>query len=357
VHYNLGNSLRGLGLLDEAIAAYRHTIALRPDYAKAHCNLSQTLLAVGDLRHGFEEYRWRWNSGNFREQRPIVSCAPWEGEPLAGKALLVYCEQGFGDCLQFIRYVRPLPAMAARVTVLAPPPLTGLFRSIPGIEFSVEYDDEAYDYHIPLMCLPRLFGTTLATIPADVPYLAADPGKVAHWARRLREYDGKVKVGLVWAGDPHKHDVDANAIDIRRSITLRHFAGLAGIAGVQFFSLQKGESSAQALDPPAGMRLVDMTADFHDFEDTAAFVTNLDLVVSVDTSVVHLAGALAKPVWVLSRFDGCWRWLNRREDSPWYPTARVFHQSAPGDWASVLQQVQGRLTALATETRPAIHTA
>lgn len=235
--------------------------------------------------------------------------------------------------------------MAARVAVLAEQPLASLIRSIPGIEVLTACEGE-YDYHSPLMCLPRLFGTTLETIPADVPYLAADPKKVARWAERLSEYEGRTKVGLVWAGNSRKHDPDANAIDRRRSVTLQQFAPLAGIANIQFVSLQKGEPSTQALQPPNGMQLVDMTSDLQDFEDTAALITNLDLIITVDTSVAHLAGALAKPVWVLSRFDGCWRWLNGREDSPWYPTARLFHQKTPGAWDEVIARIAAELVKL-----------
>ena len=187
------------------------------------------------------------------------------------------------------------------MAVLAEQPLASLIRSIPGIEVLTACEGE-YDYHSPLMCLPRLFGTTLETIPADVPYLAADPKKVARWAERLSEYEGRTKVGLVRAGNSRKHDPDANAIDRRRSVTLQQFAPLAGIANIQFVSLQKGEPSTQALQPPNGMQLVDMTSDLQDFEDTAALITNLDLIITVDTSVAHLAGALASP-------SGCYRGL------------------------------------------------
>ena len=354
-HNNLGIALAAIGKTDEAIVAYRRAIAIKPDYADAHGGLSVCLLSIGDLRQGFEEYRWRWKVANFPEKMPALSCPLWEGENLSGKAILVHCEQGYGDSIQFIRYARLLARMAARVTVLTNQPLVSIFRPIPGIEVPMPfvYDDDEYDYHIPLMCLPRLFGTTLDAIPADVPYLSADPVKVDRWAERLSRYEGKIKIGLVWAGSSREHDPEASAIDRRRSIALQQFAPLAGIANIQFFSLQKGDPSTQALCPPHGMSLVDWTSELHDFEDTAALVTNLDLVISVDTSVVHLAGALAKPVWVLSRFDGCWRWLNGREDSPWYPTARVFHQKAPGAWDEVMERVAAELVKLSDAGAPA----
>jgi len=350
-HHNLGNAFTTLGKMDEALASYRRAIAINPDYADAHGALSLILLSLGELRQGFSEYRWRWKAANFPEQMPGLSCPLWEGENLSGKAILVHCEQGYGDSLQFIRYVKLLSRMADRVMVVTEQPLVNLFRSIPDIEVLTTYEDTC-DFHIPLMCLPRLFGTTLDAIPDEVPYLAADSEKAAHWAERLSNYAGYMKVGLVWAGDSRKHDPDANAIDRRRSVTLQKFAPLAVSANLQFFSLQKGEPSTQAADAPHGMQLVDMTSDLHDFEDTAALVTNLDLVITVDTSVAHLTGALAKPVWILSRFDGCWRWLNGREDSPWYPTVRLFHQRAPGAWDEVIERLAAELTKLSDTRGP-----
>ena len=198
-HLNLGAALAALGKADEAIVEFRRAIAIRPDYADAHAGLSLRLLATGDLRQGFEEYRWRWKTSNFPHQPRTFPFPQWEGESLAGNTILVHCEQGFGDSIQFIRYVGPLAKMAARVAVVADPPLVQLFRSIRGIDVSTE-PLGTYDYHVPLMCLPRLFGTTLDTIPANVPYLAPDPGKVRRWAKRLADYAGRIKVGLVWAG-------------------------------------------------------------------------------------------------------------------------------------------------------------
>jgi tetratricopeptide (TPR) repeat protein len=344
-HNVLGNALTTLGKVDEAADAYSRAIVIRPDYADAHGSLGILLLAMGELRQGFQEYRWRWQASNFLERMPVLACPLWQGESLSGKAILVYCEQGYGDSIQFIRYAAPLSRMAARVTVHTNEPLAGLFRSIPGIEVVTAYED-CFDYHIPLMCLPRLFKTTLETIPAEVPYLAAEPRKAARWAERLSVYEDKTKAGLVWAGGAHARNVDSDLIDRLRSVTLQQFAPLADIAGIQFFSLQKGEPAAQALHPPPGMQLIDMTAELHDFEETTALVGNLDLVITVDTSVAHLAGALGKPVWILSRFNGCWRWLRGREDSPWYPTARLFHQKTAGAWDEVVARVAAELAKL-----------
>jgi len=334
---------------DEAVACLRQAIALRPDYAEARGHLGMLLLLLGHLREGFDEYRWRWHAANFPDKPPKLACPQWEGEDLAGKTILVWCEQGYGDSLQFIRYVMSLSRIASRVWVQTDLPLVSLFRSIPGIDIITEVPaaSEGIDYHVPLLCLPRLFATELDTIPAEIPYLSPAPAKIDRWAQLLGPDDGRIKVGVVWAGNSSVQDVDANAMDLRRSIRLQQFAPLAGIAEVQFFSLQKGEPSEQARCPPAGMDLIDLTLDLHDFEDTAALIAHLDLVISVDTAVAHLAGALGKPVWLLNRFDTCWRWLLDRDDSPWYPRLRQFRQPSPGDWSSVIDRVRDALQQLA----------
>jgi len=342
---NRGIALYGARRLDEALASCETAISLKPDFAEAHYYRALSLLALGRLGEGFGAYAWRWRVAG--RNRPILPGRLWEGESLAGKSILVHCEQGYGDSLQFIRYARPLAAMAARLTVLAPAPLVRLFRSIPGLEVCSALVRDDIDFHVPLMCLPRLLGTTLATIPAEVPYLAPEPADIARWTERLGAREGSIRVGLVWAGDSRRQHRAAHAIDRRRSLRLAQFAPLGEVARARFFSLQKGEPAAQALTPPGGLRLIDWTDELHDFADTAALIAGLDLVITVDTAVAHLAGALARPVWVLSRFDGCWRWLNGRADSPWYPTARLFHQPAPGDWDEVIDRVAAALASFA----------
>lgn len=345
IHNNLGLALAALGRPEDAIAAYRQAIALRPDLPEAHMGLALRLLSLGRFAEGFEEYRWRWKLGIPGLRLPPLSCPLWEGEALSGKTILVHCEQGYGDCIQFVRYLRPLAAMAGRVVVVAMRPLVRLFQSIPGIEVlsDVVRDDRRYDYHSPLLCLPRVFGTTLETIPADAPYLTPDPAQTARFATLLAGHAGALKIGVVWAGAARDENPTLKAIDRRRSLSLDQLAPLAGVPGLRFVSLQKGPAAGLASHPPAGMDLVDLTADIDDFADTAALIANLDLVISVDTSVVHLAGALNKPVWVLSRFDGCWRWFADRDDSPWYPTARIFRQRAPGAWDETIQRVAAAL--------------
>jgi tetratricopeptide (TPR) repeat protein len=376
-HNNRGVALHHLGRQREAIASFELATALRPDYvaaynnigialydlrrphdgvrhfdqalsldadfAIAHLNRGTSLLAQGQLREGFVGYYWRWRVPG-TEPLPAVPSPPWEGEDLAGKHILIHCEQGFGDSLQFVRYAPILAERGARVTVLTPTPLLDLFRSLPGVNAANQVrTDDGIDFQVAMMCLPRVLGTTLDTIPGATPYLAADPTKTAHWAARLAAYGDGLRVGLVWAGGTRPDQPGAHALDRRRSMRLSQLAPLADVAGVRFFSLQKDGPATQAAHPPAGMSLIDLTADLRDFGDTAALVQNLDLVITVDTSVAHLAGALGKPVWILSRYAGCWRWLNGREDSPWYPTARVFHQTEPGDWDDVVRRVKAAL--------------
>lgn len=223
-----------------------------------------------------------------------------------------------------------------------------LLSRLPGSRELVARGDRlpAFDLHCPLMSLPRAFGTTLDTIPAATPYLAADPAQAANWRERLAGIDGLL-VGLVWAGRQQLGQPGLAAIDRRRSIALDTMALLGEVPGVSFISLQKGEPAAQTANPPRGMALHDFTTDLHDFADTAALVDGLDLVISVDTAVAHLAGAPGKQVWLLNRFDTDWRWLLNRDDSPWYPTLRQFRQPSPGNWNSVIRRMRDALQRLA----------
>ncbi|HEY2708552.1 MAG TPA: tetratricopeptide repeat protein [Caulobacteraceae bacterium] len=348
---NRGITLFDHGRLPEALVCYDEALALDPDFCIAHLNRAASLLALGDLKHGFQEYDWRWNVPG-SDTRSAGPWPEWRGEDLAGKTILIHGEQGFGDRLQFSRFAPMVAATGAVVTLKTEPGLVTLFkRSMPELEVVARLPpDAAYDVQVPLMSLPKLFGTTLETVPSATPYLVADLDKTALWSERLAG-GGGLKVGLVWAGDGHRAFPTLAATDRRRSIALARYAPLAGVEGITFVSLQKGEPATQAVDPPAGMALVDLTADLRDFDDTAALIANLDLVISVDTAVAHLAGALGKPVWILSRFAGCWRWLDGREDSPWYPTARLFHQHAPGDWDEVMTRVSAALADFASAGR------
>jgi len=360
-HSNLGVALFDKGQLDEAIAAHRQAIALKPNFPAAHFALALALLAQGDFIRGWEEYEWRWQ---LREGGPSPRNFPqphWDGSPLHGRTILLHAEQGFGDTFQFIRYAPLVAQRGGRVIVECQPGFGALLASVAGTAQIVTCGEPlpAFDVHCPLMSLPWAFGTQLETIPADVPYLRTDATKVARWQERLaRESTSPgpteplrselLKVGLVWAGGSRPQQLNANRIDRRRSMHLSQFAPLAEVPGVMFVSLQKGGPAEQALTPPRGLRLLDWTAELQDFSDTAALVESLDLIISVDTAVAHLAGALGKPVWVINRFDSCWRWLRDRVDTPWYPTMRLFRQARPGDWGPVMELVAGALREAST---------
>jgi tetratricopeptide (TPR) repeat protein len=320
---------------EEAIASYDNAIALKPDDPTAYAGQSLCRLATGDYERGWALYEWRWKTG-LAHARPALPGLPWLGaEPIDGKTILVLAEQGFGDTLQFCRYV-PMLAALATVVLCVPRPLIRLLSGLEGVTRIVAEDDPlpAFDTWTPMMSLPLAFRTLLASIPASVPYLHADPKRAAAWRNRLAAFPGR-KIGLVWSGSPRAENLRANAVDRRRSITLQHYAPLAAVPGLCMISLQKGD----APPPPEGMVLRDWTDELDDFSDTAALVAALDLVISVDTAVVHLTGALGKPVWVLNRYDQCWRWLRNRTDSPWYPSARLFQQRTPGDWSGVIDDV------------------
>jgi tetratricopeptide (TPR) repeat protein len=342
-HCNRGVVLAGMRRHAEALASYDRAIALRPDSAEAHWNRSHCLLALGKFDPGWQSFEWRKRLTRPAGHRPFPQPV-WLGQDdIAGKTLFIHAEQGLGDTIQFCRYAALATARGARVVMSVQEPLQRLIGTL-GSDIKIVGSTEepgTFDRHCPMMSLPLAFGTTLATIPRTVPYLAAQ-ATADVWRGRLAALSG-VRVGLCWAGNAREDQPAAHAIDRRRSITLAHYAPLAGIAGVQFVSLQKGEAAAQATVPQAGLVLHDWTDALDDFADTAALIAALDLVITVDTAVAHLAGALGKPVWILNRFDACWRWLLDRDDSPWYPTARLLHQPAPGDWDSVIAAVAAAL--------------
>ena len=345
-HFNLGAALHDLRRLGEADGAYREALRLRPDFADAHNNRAYSLLLAGRYAEGWREYEWRWRTRHMSGGARGFAAPQWSGEPLDGKTLLIHAEQGLGDTLQFCRYAG-LISGAGRIILEAQPPLERLLRSLSGAVEVVARGapTPAFDVHCPLMSLPLALGATLNAIPASVPYLRAEPIDVDRWRQRMAPL-ATPRVGLVWAGNSHLGHPEFAAVDARRSVTLAAMAPLAAVRGVTFVSLQKGAPAAQGVAPPAGMILSDHTADLEDFADTAALIESLDLVISVDTSVAHLAGAMGKPVWVLNRYDTCWRWLLNRSDSPWYPTVRLFRQPAPGDWDSVMRAVATALAGL-----------
>jgi len=336
----------------EAEQCLQRALALAPKHAAATWYLGMLRLKQGRLREGWERYEWRTQAQP--DLLPEIPRPIWDGSlSLSDKTILLTHEQGFGDTLQFVRYVSLVTPRARNVILAVPPPLGRLFASSFGSAVTVHSNDghmPAFDTWCSLMSLPHRFGTTLETIPTALPYLTVKPEDVQRWKARMEHEvcPRKLRVGLVWAGNARKETGNLGLIntDARRSMGLRQLGPLARVANVAFFSLQKGEPAAQTKQAPEDMHLIDYTEDLGDFYDTAALVMNLDLVISVDTSVAHLAGALGKPVWLLSRFDGCWRWLDGRTDSPWYPTMRLFRQKQAGKWEPVVAEVERELSAI-----------
>jgi Flp pilus assembly protein TadD len=346
-HYNLGKILYHLRRASEAQASYRTALSLQPEVPEWRVALGQALLLTGQFAEGWNEFEWRWQTERMRRLGPLFPVPAWNGEAIEDRVILLLADQGHGDTLQFCRYV-PQIAAGARGTVLAvQPSLVRLVSRLAGVSEIITQDGQpsSFDLWCALMSLPHAIGTTLETIPATTPYLTADPADVAYWRERLAGLAG-LRVGLCWAGG-RSADLNKIAADRRRSITLDTLALLGEISGVQFISLQKGPPAAEAARPPRGMQLHDFTEDLHDFADTAALIEGLDLVISVDTAVAHLAGALGKPVWLLTCFDACFRWLQNRDDSPWYPSLRHFRQPTPGDWHSVISRARDALQRLA----------
>lgn len=331
---NLALVLRMMNRVDEAIAAGQEAIRLNPNLADGHSNLALALLLAGRFEDAWPEYEWRWKLRRFQAP-PTFDKPRWTGDALDGRTLLIHAEQGLGDTIQFCRYASIL-AEQGKIYLLVAPELATLLGSLTGIAGVVTNLATLpdYDLYCPLMSLPGLLGTTVETIPGDVPYLTADPERVAAWRTRIDTLKD-LRIGLAWAGG------GSLISDKRRSLKLKQLAPLAQTPGVSFVSLQKGEAAKQVA--PDGLVLNDWTEELADFADTAALIETLDLVIAVDTAVAHLAGALGKPVWLLNRFDTDWRWLLRRDDSPWYPSLQQFRQTKPGDWDGVLVSVAAAL--------------
>jgi hypothetical protein len=329
--------------LPQAIACFERAIALRPDFAEAHDGLGLALLTLGDLQRGWREQEWRWKKRKFPSPKRSFDKPQWEGDDPAGKTILIHTEQGLGDSIQFCRYVPMVAKLGARVIFEVPPELFTLMQTLPGVDQLIKKHDPipAFDVHCPLLSLPKVMGTTLETIPRDIHYLQADPAKIARWREKIK--GPQLKVAIAWAGSP----VHTN--DVNRSTRLADFAPLAQAGNVTFYSMQKGDAARQATHPPAGMKLIDISADLTDFSETAAAVTCMDLVIAVDTAPVHIAGVIGKSVWVLLAFMPDWRWLLDRSDTPWYPSMRFFRQKALGDWPGAIREAAEALKQLARE--------
>jgi tetratricopeptide (TPR) repeat protein len=334
-HNTLGAVREQNGEMAAARAAYRQAVALAPDLTDAQLNLGTAELCLGNFAAGWHGYAYRPQHGGGPDPLACARRALTPGA-LAGKTVLLYAEQGLGDTLQFARYAPLLAAAGATVGLVVQPPLkTLLAASLPGVSvFTLEDAVPAAAEHLPLLSLPLVFGTTLASIPSPVPYVLPDRATVARWAARLpRPTAGAPRIGVAWSGNP-RHENDA-----RRSIPLALFATLMTcIAGV-FCGLQTEIGPADRACLASLPNFVDLAPEIGDFVDTAAIIENLDLVITVDTSIAHLAGTLGKPVWLLLPFVPDWRWLLEREDSPWYPGMRLVRQRTAGDWPEVLRRV------------------
>ena len=341
---NLGTTLHHSGGFEEGIATLRRAIALAPHHANARSGLGILLLMRGDLAEGWDEYEWRLRSTE--RKGPRFPENPWQGENLAGKHIYVQAEQGFGDTLQFARYMPLLAARAGKVTLRVHQQLLRLLRdSLPGITVLGDRGDPTpYQCDAVLLSLPRLFKTRLETIPAEVPYLRPSVAAAQHWKARLAKMEG-LKVGVVWAGNPD------HVNDSRRSLDLTRLAPLFAVPDTSFVSLQYGPRTADLKKLKKGkagkIAIPDLSSEFEDFVDTAAAINALDLVITVDTSVAHVAGAVGKPVWVLLPWVTDWRWLLDRADNPWYPTMRLFRQKKGEDWAEIISRVEAELQAVA----------
>jgi tetratricopeptide (TPR) repeat protein len=348
---NLGKLHQDLHDIPAAISWYRRAIARRPEYAEAYFNLATAQLLAGSFAEGWTNYEWRLRRGDWQRFYPRRFTLPrWDGFPFKGRTLWVHTEQGLGDTLQFVRYLPQVKALGGKVVFETRRTFFDLFYKLPGVDRLVEMgpasdpESEA-DLYVPLASLPGIFKSDLGSIPADVPYLAAPADRLQRWGKRLA--GSELRVGLVWAG---------SVVDPNRSLPLAWFAPLTRIPGTRWYGLQKGAAADQALAEglPPGMDLSLIGVEFEDFGDTAAAAACLDLILSIDTSVAHLSGALAKPTYLLLDYCSDWRWLLEREESPWYPTMRLFRQQRPGDWSAPLTRVGRELETLSANLAKAL---
>ena len=328
---------QALGLITEAETDCRKALAFAPDFAQAHWNLALNLLLQGQYSEGWREYEWRWRKPDFTSPARHADIPQWDGEPLQGRTILLHAEQGFGDAIQFVRYAPLVAQLGGSVTLECHQQLVSLFQSVAGVKSVVPLGGTLpnFCYQAPLLSLPLVFNTTLENIPSKSPYLSPSTEHREKWAALMSDHNGKLRIGLIWAGKSYP--------DPLRSCRLSDFATLAGKENITFYSLQIGAGAEQASCPPAGMSLIDLTGDINDFSDTAALIEHLDLVISIDTATAHLAGAHGKPTGLRLPQAPDWRWLLNRNDSPWYPTMRLFRQGRNEGWGSAIKRVRTAL--------------
>ncbi|HET9404685.1 MAG TPA: tetratricopeptide repeat-containing glycosyltransferase family protein [Burkholderiales bacterium] len=334
---NLGYAMARRGNLENALLYYERALAIDAGLAQAQFSRSMVLLAQGQFSAGWDAYEWRWQASGF--PKPEFRQPEWDGSAVDRKTVFLYTEQGFGDAIQFARYATLVAARGAQVILRCPPELTRLLGTVPGVTRTLASQDPMpdFDFHCPLLSLPRVLRTTVDTIPAAVPYLRAEPEKKDEWRKLLDDGASGIKIGLVWASQSQFPGAEL------KSMALESLGPLRRLAGATFYSIQMGAAGRQAATPGAPIAVHDLTGRIRDFTDTAALIDNLDLTLSVDTAVAHLAGAMGKPVWTILPYAADWRWEPRAAPGKWYPTMRLYRQTNRGDWVSVLSQVANDL--------------
>jgi tetratricopeptide (TPR) repeat protein len=335
--YNRGVTLSDLGRPREALKSYLRALEIQPDYLDARCNLAFCRLQLGDFSQGWKDYEAQWQKSILAKRQPVMPQPRWMGvESIRGKTILLHADEGLGDTIQFSRYAKNAKARGARVVLMVQRPLLKLLADINGADKVVAKGGRVpkTDYHCPLMKAAGAFNADLKTIPADIPYVHSVPVLVARWRKRLgnKNQSTKLRIGLAWSGNP------AHTNDSNRSLALSDILALLKF-DAEWVSLQKEVRSSDAAVLAQHPQIAHFGEQIKDFSDTAALVEHMDLVIAVDTSVAHLAGAMGKPVWILLPLNPDWRWLHKRDDSPWYPTARLFRQPVVGDWESVIVAV------------------
>jgi Tfp pilus assembly protein PilF len=343
-YVNIGNVLTRQNLLPGAAASYRRALEIQPDFPEAHHALGLALLGTGKLEEGWPEFEWRLRCQEIGARvgartfpRPL-----WDGSGLRGRTLLVYAEQGYGDTIQFARFLPLIRKEGGQVMFGCYPDLFELFRDLPGVDRLVDITADTlpgFDTYVALLSVPGLLSVTQANIPSAVPYVGTGRN-LQEWTQRING-EG-VRVGLVWMSNTK------NRIGLEKSLPLESFTPLASLTGISLYSLQKGEGAKELEAPPPGLNIRDLAGDINDFADTAAAIQCLDLVITVDTAVAHLAGALGKSVWTILPFAADWRWFTGRDDTPWYPTMRLFRQQRRGAWGEVIRTVREQLLAMVT---------
>jgi tetratricopeptide (TPR) repeat protein len=344
---NRGALLEDLCRYDEALEQYAKAIEVQPDFAKAHFNAGMCRLRLGDFEAGWKQYEWRWKCDDFPSKGRNYPRPLWLGtEDVTGKTVLLHAEQGLGDTIQFCRYATELSRSGATVILAVQPPLISLVADLPGVHKVLTYKELVpdFDFHCPLMSLPLAFKNRIDCVPAPVPYLHAPEAAIRSWTEKLSALP-PLSIGLAWSGNArHKRDSD-------RSIALEKLLVAFDAPGIGLFSLQDKVRDSDSIALEGAKNMLDFGADLRDFSDTAALISKMDLVITVDTAVAHLAGAMGKPVWILLAAHADWRWMENREDSPWYPSARLFRQRKPGDWDGVIHRVRQALAGLTPAER------